>query len=74
MPARPGYHLAELNAGRLVAPTDDRRVADFMAVPDRINGLGKRMPGLVRMMAGTGLRAKVGGGGRCVTAGLTRNT
>ena len=54
MSARPGYHLAQLNVGRLVAPTDDPRVADFMAALDRINGLGKRMPGFVWMMAGSG--------------------
>ncbi|WP_299962405.1 DUF3291 domain-containing protein [uncultured Roseobacter sp.] len=48
------YHLAELNVGRLVAPTDDPRVADFMANLDRINGLGKRMPGFVWMMEGSG--------------------
>jgi len=47
-------HLAELNIGRLVAPTDDPRVADFMANLDRINGLGKRMPGFVWMMEGSG--------------------
>ena len=29
-------HLAELNIGRLLAPTDDPRVADFMANLDRI--------------------------------------
>ena len=46
-------HLAELNVGRLVAPTDDPRVADFMENLDRINGLGKRMPGFVWMMEGT---------------------
>ncbi len=46
-------HLAELNVGRLVAPTDDPRVAEFMANLDRINGLGKRMPGFVWMMEGT---------------------
>lgn len=51
---RPGYHLAELNIGRLVAPTDDPRVADFMANLDRINGLGRRMPGFVWMMEGSG--------------------
>lgn len=40
-------HLAELNTvGRLVASTDDPRVAEFMAALDRINGMGKRMPGL----------------------------
>lgn len=47
-------HLAELNIGRLVAPTDDPRVAEFMQNLDRINGLGKRMPGFVWMMEGSG--------------------
>lgn len=49
-----GHHLAELNIGRLVAPTDDPRVAEFMDNLDRINGLGKRMPGFVWMMEGSG--------------------
>lgn len=49
-----GMHLAELNVGRLLAPTDDPRVAEFMANLDRINGLGKRMPGFVWMMEGSG--------------------
>lgn len=47
-------HLAQLNIGRLVAPTDDPRVAEFMAALDRVNGLGKRMPGFVWMMEGSG--------------------
>ncbi|ASP21740.1 hypothetical protein ANTHELSMS3_03088 [Antarctobacter heliothermus] len=47
-------YLAELNIGRLLAPTDDPRVAEFMANLDRINGLGKRMPGFVWMMEGAG--------------------
>lgn len=47
-------HLAELNVGRLAAPTYDPRVAEFMANLDRINGLGKRMPGFVWMMEGSG--------------------
>jgi hypothetical protein len=51
---RTGPHLAELNIGRLLAPTDDPRVADFMAALDRVNGLGKRMPGFVWMMEGSG--------------------
>lgn len=46
--------LAELNIGRLIAPTGDSRVAEFMANLDRINGLGKRMPGFVWMMEGSG--------------------
>lgn len=54
MMRRAGYHLAELNVGRLLAPTDDPRVAEFMANLDRINGLGKRMPGFVWMMEGSG--------------------
>jgi hypothetical protein len=61
------HHLAELNVGRLVAPTDDPRVAEFMGALDRINGLGKRMPGFVWMMEGSGepgtgnTDAKIGG-------------
>ncbi|MEM9705686.1 MAG: DUF3291 domain-containing protein [Pseudomonadota bacterium] len=47
-------HLAELNIGRLLAPTDDPRVKDFMDNIDRINNLGKRMPGFVWMMEGSG--------------------
>ena len=47
-------HLAELNIGRLTAPVDDPRVHDFMANLDRVNGMGKRMPGFVWMMEGSG--------------------
>jgi hypothetical protein len=54
MPMKHGYHLAELNIGRLLAPTEDPRVADFMSALDRVNGLGKRMPGFVWMMEGSG--------------------
>lgn len=62
-----GFHLAELNIGRLLAPTDDPRVAEFMAALDRVNGMGKRMPGFVWMMEGSGepgignTDAKIGG-------------
>ncbi|MGK7755471.1 MULTISPECIES: DUF3291 domain-containing protein [unclassified Roseovarius] len=48
------YQLAQLNVGRLVAPTDDPRVAEFMGALDRVNGMGKRMPGFVWMMEGSG--------------------
>lgn len=47
-------HLAEINVGRLVAPTDDPRVAEFMENLDLVNGLGKSMPGFVWMMEGSG--------------------
>jgi hypothetical protein len=54
MMQKPGYQLAELNVGRLLAPTDDPRVAEFMGALDRVNALGKRMPGFVWMMEGSG--------------------
>jgi len=47
-------HLAQLNVGRLVAPTDDPRVAAFMDALDLVNGIGKRSPGFVWMMEGSG--------------------
>jgi hypothetical protein len=47
-------HLAELNVGRLLAPTDDPRVAAFMKALDAVNGIGKRSPGFVWMMEGSG--------------------
>ena len=42
-----GHQLAELNVGRLSAPTDDPRVADFLAARGQVDGLGHRMPGFV---------------------------
>ncbi len=42
-----GYHLAQYNLARLVAPLDDPRVAEFMAQLQTINGLGDRSPGFV---------------------------
>jgi Domain of unknown function (DUF3291) len=68
-----GTHLAQLNVGRLVAPTDDPRVAEFMAALDTVNGLGKRMPGFVWMMEGSGepgtgnTDVKIGGDPRFVS-------
>lgn len=47
-------HLAELNIGRLLAPVDDPLVKEFMDNLDRVNGLGKRMPGFVWMSEGSG--------------------
>jgi hypothetical protein len=52
MMANPGFHLAELNVGRLQAPTDDPRVAGFAAALDRGNGLGKMHSGMWRAPAG----------------------
>ncbi|TDL84242.1 DUF3291 domain-containing protein [Palleronia sediminis] len=53
-PQPPGTHLAQLNVGVLAADTDDPRVAPFMDALDRVNGMGKRMPGFVWMMEGSG--------------------
>jgi hypothetical protein len=47
-------HLAQLNVGRLVAPPDDPRVAEFMGALDKVNGIAKRSPGFVWMMEGSG--------------------
>jgi hypothetical protein len=58
-------HLAELNVGRLSAPTDDPRVAEFMENLDRINSLGRRMPGFVWMMEGSG-EPGTGNTGNCI--------
>src|SRR5882762_1126507 len=41
------YHLAQINIGRLVAPIDDPKIADFVAQLDEINALAERSPGFV---------------------------
>ncbi len=41
------HHLAQLNVGRLLAPTDDPLVAEFMEALDPINELAERSPGFV---------------------------
>jgi hypothetical protein len=42
-----GWHLAQYNIARLVAPLADPRLADFVSALDRINTLGDRSPGFV---------------------------
>jgi hypothetical protein len=42
-----GWHLAQLNIGRMVAPTNAPEVADFMAALDPINELAEAAPGFV---------------------------
>ena len=49
-----GHHLAELNVGLLKADVGDPLVAEFIDNIARINGLGKRMPGFVWMLEGSG--------------------
>jgi hypothetical protein len=42
-----GYHVAQYNIARLLAPLDDPRIADFAANLERVNTLGDRRPGFV---------------------------
>ena len=39
--------LAQINIGRLRAPTDDPTIAEFMAALDEINALAERSPGFI---------------------------
>ena len=41
------YHLAQINIGRLIAPVDDPRVAEFVAGLGPINALADQSPGFV---------------------------
>lgn len=52
-----GYHLAQINVGRLLAPVDDPRIADFVANLDRINALADGTPGFVWRLVGEGNNA-----------------
>jgi len=42
-----GFHLAQINVARAVAPLDDPRLADFVARLDEINAVADRSPGFV---------------------------
>ena len=52
-----GYHLAEINVGRLKAPVDHPMIADFKNNLDRINALADSMPGFVWRLVGEGNNA-----------------
>ncbi|MEU2420080.1 DUF3291 domain-containing protein [Streptomyces sp. NPDC007851] len=45
-----GFHLAQVNVGRIVAPLDGPELADFVALQPEINGLADRSPGFVWRM------------------------
>lgn len=49
-----GWHLAQINIGRLVAPADDPQVAGFFAELDRVNALAEASPGFVWRLTGEG--------------------
>ena len=40
-------HLAQINIGRLIAPLDDPKIAEFVAQLDPINALADKAPGFV---------------------------
>ena len=42
-----GWHLAQCNIGRLVAPRGDPRIDEFLAELDRVNALADASPGFV---------------------------
>ncbi|WCM26089.1 DUF3291 domain-containing protein [Sphingomonas sp. QA11] len=49
-----GWHLAQVNIGRLVAPADDPQVAGFFQELDRINALAEASAGFVWRLKGEG--------------------
>jgi hypothetical protein len=48
------WQLAQINVGRIKAPTDDPLVKDFMDNLDRINALAESQPGFVWRLVGDG--------------------
>lgn len=48
------YQLAQINVGRIVAPTDSPVVKDFMDNLDQINALAEAQPGFVWRLVGDG--------------------
>ena len=52
-----GWHLAQVNIGRLVAPYGDPRVQPFFDALDEINALAESSPGFVWRLKGEGNNA-----------------
>ena len=52
-----GWHLAQVNIGRLVAPEGDPRVQPFFDALDRINALAEESAGFVWRLKGEGNNA-----------------
>lgn len=49
------YHLAQINIGRILAPVDDPKIADFVAQLDEINALADTAAGFVwRLQSASG--------------------
>jgi len=52
-----GWHLAQVNIGRLVAPRGDPRVQPFFDALDEVNALAEQSPGFVWRLTGEGNNA-----------------
>lgn len=52
-----GFHLAQINVGRLLQPVDHPQIADFKNNLDRINALADSLPGFVWRLVGEGNNA-----------------
>jgi heme-degrading monooxygenase HmoA len=52
-----GYHLAQINVGRFLAPIDSPQIKDFVDNLDRINALAESQPGFVWRLVGEGNNA-----------------
>jgi hypothetical protein len=52
-----GYHLAQVNVGRLLAPVDDTPIDAFRGALDHINALAETQPGFVWRLTGEGNNA-----------------
>jgi Domain of unknown function (DUF3291) len=49
------HHLAQINIGRLIAPVDDSKIAEFVAQLDPVNALADAAPGFVwRLQSSSG--------------------
>ena len=49
------YHLAQINIGRLIAPIDDPKIAEFVAQLEPINALADQAPGFIwRLQSSSG--------------------
>jgi hypothetical protein len=49
-----GFHIAQFNVARLLAPLDDPRLAEFVGSLERINTIADESPGFVWRLQGEG--------------------
>ena len=52
-----GFHLAQINVGRFLAPIDSPQIKGFVDNLDRINALAEAQPGFVWRLVGEGNNA-----------------